>query len=172
MAAVHNPADTQLILAALATYADWKTQFPDEYKNSLYFERIEGTANYYEYITGLYMGYPEQIKNSDDLDIALALLASRDDVYVGYGLVRECYTVSGFACVLLDRLESDWKERLMEDPEATPIEMLYQHFINEPLPAPEQLTPAEIDAVAEEIQKLTVSRVLPRLFSLFYDILF
>jgi|GEM_PF-520846 len=172
LAAVNKPGDTQLILEALATYVDWKTQFPDEYKNSLYFERIEGTANYYEYVTGLYMGYPEQIKNSTDLDSALALLASRDDVYVGYGLVRECYTVSGFACVLLDRLESEWKERLMNDPVATPIEMLYQHFVNELLPAPIQLTQAEIDAVAEEIQKQSVSRVLPRLFSLFYDILF
>ena len=172
LAAVNHPGDTQLILEALATYVDWKTQFPDDYNNSIYFERIEGTANYYEYITGLYMGYPDQIKNNRDLDSALALLASREDVYVGYGLVRECYTVSGFACVLLDRLESDWKERLMDDPDATPIEMLYQHFINEPLPEPKQLAPSEIDAVAEEIQKQNVSRVLPRLFRLFYDYLF
>ncbi|MCL2050866.1 MAG: hypothetical protein FWG91_03905 [Lachnospiraceae bacterium] len=172
LAAVNNPGDKQLILEALATYADWKTQFPDDYHNSIYFERIEGTANYYEYVTGLYMGYPDQIKNSMDLDSALALLASREDIYVGYGLIRECYTVSGFACVLLDRLESDWKERLMDDPYATPIEMLYQHFINEPLPEPKQITQSEIDAVAEEIQKLNVSLVLPRLFRLFYDILF
>ena len=172
LAAVNNPGDTQLILEALATYVDWKTYFPDDYNNAIYFERFEGTANYYEYVTGLYMGYPNRIRNSTDLDGALALLASREDVYVGYGVVRESYTVSGFACVLLDRLESDWKERLMDDPAATPIEMLYQHFIDEPLPEPKQLTQSEIDAVAEEIEKQNVNLVLPRLFRFFYDLLF
>ena len=172
LAAVNNPGNTPLILDALATYVDWQTEFPDEYQDSVYFERIEGTANYYEYITGLYMGYPDQIKNSNDLDGALALLASRDDVYVGHGLVRECYTTSGFACVLLDRLESDWKERLMEDPEATPMEMLRQHFLNETLPSPRELSQSEIDAVGAEIQQQKANSVLPRVFKLIYDLLY
>ena len=172
LAAVNNPGNTPLILEALATYVDWQTTFPEDYQNSVYFERIEGTANYYEYITGLYMGYPEQIKNRDDLDGALALLASRTDVYVGHGVVRECYTTGGFACVLLDRLESDWQVRLMADPAATPLEMLRQHFLNETLPAPRQLSQAEIDAVAAEIQQQKETSALPRLFKIFYDLLF
>jgi hypothetical protein len=170
--AVSKPGDTQLILDALATYVDWKEQFPEEYKNSVYFDRIEGTANYYELVTGLYCGYPDQVKNSEDLERAIALLATRNDIYVRHGLVTECYTVGGFACVLLDRLESDWKERLMNDPYATPTEMLLQHFNNETLPVPRQLTQSEIDAVAEEIQKPDENRGMPLLFKALYDMLF
>jgi len=171
MKAVSEPGNTPLILEALSTYADWKAQFPDEYKNSTYFERIEGTAFYYEMITGLYAGYPNQV-NSGNLDKALALLAARDDVYVRYGLVMESYKVSGFACVLLDRLEENWKERLMGDSEATPIEMLYRRFKGETLPAPRQLTQAEIDAVAEEIKKPDINRGMPLVFQALYDMLF
>lgn len=169
--AVSEPGNTRLILEAVSTYADWKEQFPDDYKNSTYFERVEGTAHYYEMITGLYAGYPNQVNNGN-LDKALALLASRDDVYVRHGLVMESYIVSGFACVLLDRLEENWKERLMGDPEANPIEMLYQHFKNEALPAPRQLTQADIDAVAEEIKKPDINRGMPLLFKALYDMLF
>ena len=147
--AVNKPGDTALILDALATYQDWKTQFPDDYKNSLYADRWEGTAYYYELIASLYAGYPDQIKNKDDLTRALALLASRDDVYVDYGLVKEGYAVGGFACMLLDRLEEGWEKRLMNDPTATPIEMLSQHFKDKALPTPAQPTQAERDAIIE-----------------------
>jgi hypothetical protein len=73
---------------------------------------------------------------------------------------------------LLDRLESDWKERLMDDPEATPIEMLYLHFKDEVLPEPIQITQADIDNAADEIQKPSVNRGTPLLFQFLYDILF
>jgi len=170
--AVSEPGNTRLILDALATYTDWKEQFPDDYKNSIYFERIEGTAQYFELVTGLYCGYPNQIKNNDDFNRALALIATREDIYVGHGLINECYTVSGFSCVLLDRLESDWKERLMRDSEATPIEMLHQHFKDEDLPAPVQLAQEEIDAIADEIQKPVVNKGMPLFFKALYDMLF
>jgi hypothetical protein len=170
--AVSKPGDTQLILDALATYADWKEQFPEEYRNSVYFDRIEGTANYYELVTGLYCGYPDQVKNSVDLERALALLATRDDIYVRHGLIHECYIVGGFSCVLLDRVESGWKEQLMNDPDATPTEMLLQHFRNEILPAPRQLTKPEIDAVAEEIQESDEIKGMPLLFKFLYDNLY
>jgi hypothetical protein len=170
--AVSKPGDTQLILDALATYAEWKAQFPDEYQNALYFDRIEGPANYFELITGLYSGYPDQVKDSDDLSLALALLATRDDIYVRYGLVNECYTIGGFSCVLLDRLESGWKEELMNNPESTPTELLFRHFKDETLPAPRQLTQSEINAAAEEINKPAENRGMPLLFKLLYDILF
>jgi len=167
-----EPGNTQLILDALATYEDWKAQFPEDYKNSLYFARVEGTANYYELVTGLYCGYPDQIKDRDDLDRALALLATREDVYLRYGLVRECYTIDGFACVLLDRLEDGWKQQLTDDPAATPIEMLRRHFKDETLPAPKQLTQSEIDAIGEKIQNLDTSGRMPLFFRMLYDILF
>jgi len=171
MKAASEPGNTRLILEALSTYVDWKEQFPEEYKNSSYFERIEGTAFYYEMVTGLYSGYPDQV-NSNNLDKALALLATRNDVYIQHGLIKESYTVSSFACVLLDRLEENWKERLMGDSEATPIEMLSRHFKDETLPAPRQLTQADIDAVAEEIQKPDINRGMPLVFQAFYDMLF
>jgi len=172
--AVSNPGSTELILEALATYADWKALFPDDYENSVYFDRIEGTAYYYELVTGLYLGYPEQVKNRDDLDRALALLATRQDIYVWHGLIKESYIVGGFSGVLLDRLGIDWKEQLMREPDATPIEMLYRHFKDETLPPPVYLTQAEVYAVidAQALQESGGSSVLPRLFRFFYDILF
>ena len=168
--AVSEPNDTRLILDALATYEDWKVQFPEDYKNSYYFDRIEGAAYYYELVSGLYIGYPDQVKGKNDLDGALSLLATREDVYVKHGLASESYIVGGFSCVLLDRLEPDWQERLMNDPDATPIEMLLQHFKDEQLPAPKQLTKEEIGAVRWAIQE--PKDVKPRLFRFIYDILF
>ena len=170
--AVSEPGNTQLILDALATYADYKEQFPDDYKNSVNMDRIEGTAYYYELISCLYSAYPDQIKDSGDLDQALALLATREDIYVEHGLVIEGYPIGGFSCVLLDRLESDWKERLMNDPEMTPIEMLYRHFNGEALPEAKQLTQAEIDATAEDIQEIGEIAGPSLLFRFLYEILF
>ena len=151
--AVSEPGDTPLILEALATYEEWKTQFPEDYGNALYFDRYEGTAFYYELVSSLYSAYPAQVKSRNDADRALAQLAAQEDayVYLHLGVAAEGYTVGGFACVLLDRLESDWKERIMNDPEVTPIEMLYRHFSGETLPEPKQLTQAEIGLVEEKI---------------------
>ena len=170
--AVSEPGNTQLVLDALATYEDYKTQFPEDYKNSVFTDRIEGTAYYYELISCLYSSYPEQIKNKSDLERALALLATREDIYVDYGLVVEGYHIGGFSCVLLDRFKNDWKERIKSDPEATPIEMLYQHFNEETLPAPKQLTQTEIDAVGAEIQKKSEGAGSFLLFRFLYEILF
>jgi hypothetical protein len=170
--AVSEPGDTRLILDALATYADYKAKFPGDYKNSLYFDRIEGTAYYYELISGLYSGYPDQVRSKDDLGRALTLLATREDIYVWHGLVAEGYIIGGFSSVLLDRLEVDWKERLMSDPEATPLEILYQHFKNESLPLPQRLTQAVIDAADDKIQNSNKNRIISKLFRLLYDILF
>ena len=153
MRVVSEPGNTKLILEALATYESWKTQFPEDNKNALYFDRIEGTAFYYELISSLYSAYPDQVKSKSDIDHALAQLAGQEDasVYHRLGVATEGYTVGGIACILLDRLENDWKERIMNDPVATPIEMLSQHFSGHPLPEPQPLTEADIDLVAERI---------------------
>jgi len=170
--AASRPGDTGLILDALATYASWKEQFPDDYKNSIYFDRVEGTANYYELITGLYSAYPDQIKNLDDVSRALALLATREDVYINHGLIGECYIVGAFSCVLLDRLQSGWKEQLMNDPDATPVEMLLQYFRDETLPEPRQLSQAEIDTVAVKLHQPAENRGMPLVLKFLYDVLF
>jgi len=149
--AVSNPGDTDAILAALATYQDWKTRFPSDFEESVLADRYEGTAHYFEIVACLLASYSDQVKDLRDVDAAVALLATREDVYAGHGLVVEGYSVGGFSAFLLDRLEADWKQRLMADPSATPIEMLFQHFKDHKLPDPVQLSQAETDAIIQEI---------------------
>ncbi|MDR1578885.1 MAG: hypothetical protein LBS35_00890 [Synergistaceae bacterium] len=76
-------------------------------------------------------------------------------------IVTEGYHIGGFACVLLDRFENDWQERLMADAETTPIEMLSRRFAGANLPAPRQ--PAD-----EEIKESGASG----LFKMLYNLLF
>lgn len=169
-----EPGNTALILDALATYEDWKVQFPEDYKAAKEYDRMEGTAQYYEIVSSLYAAYPDQV-NSENIDDAIALLATRPDIYVLHGVSSEAYMVGGFAGFLLDRLEDDWKERLMADPQATPIEMLSQHFENETLPPAHQLTQSEIDEVGEAINAARAGHEndgLPRAFQMLYDILY
>jgi len=170
--AVRDPGNTTLILDALATYQEWKRQFPDDYANSVNTDRIEGTAYYYEIVSSLYIGYPDQIRKQEDVDRAFTLLATREDAYSGYGLTREGYTVGGFSSVLLDRCDPDWKQQLMKDPDATPIEMLYQHFAHETLPEPVHLNGSQIDEYTEKIQASTRIEAMPGVFAMLYDWLF
>jgi hypothetical protein len=172
LAAVANPEDPSFILDALATYEDYKTQFPDDYENSLYSDRIEGAAFYYELIACLYASYPEQVKDKESLNRALSLLATRDDIYVASGLVVEGYHVGGFAAVLLDRFENDWQTRLMANAEMTPIEMLSQRFSDAVLPAPRQVTAEEISAVEAEINQVSEQSGAVNLFKMLYNLLF
>jgi hypothetical protein len=172
LAAVANPKDESKVLDALATYEDYKTQFPDDYKNAVYPDRIEGTAFYYELLACLYAAYPEQIADRESLDRALALLATRDDIYIEYGLVTEGYHVGGFASVLLDRFADDWQTRLMADAEATPIEMLSQHFAGAVLPAPQQVTDEDIRATEAAIAQKSEASGSVYLFKMLYNILF
>jgi len=164
--------DKQLILDALATYVDWKEKYPKEYEDSLYFDRIEGTAFYFELVSCLYAAYPEQIKDSEDVDKALSLLASREEIYLNYGLVAESYTVGGFACVLLDRYDNNWKETIIDNPEMTPMELLLQNFENEKLPMVIEVTAVEIKAVENAINSPKANRGYPLFFRVLYEILY
>jgi hypothetical protein len=171
--AVSGRGETGLVLDALATYEDYKARFPEDYRNSAYTDRSEGTAYYYELVASLYAAYPGQVEDGDGLYQALALLAEREDIYVEYGLVTEGYHIGGFACVLLDMLEPGWKERLMAEADLTPIEMLSQHYKGQALPEARQLAQAEIDAVGDGIKKESEGSGGPTLFFAFlYDILF
>jgi hypothetical protein len=133
---------------------------------------MEGTAYYYELISCLYASYPEKINDRESLNRALALLATREDIYVVAGLVTEGYHIGGFACVLLDRFEDDWQERLTADAEMTPIEMLSRRFADASLPAPRQPTAEEISAVEDEINQESKQSGTPNLFKMLYDLLF
>jgi hypothetical protein len=78
--AIVGQGDKQLILEALATYEDYKVQFPEDYRNSIFTDRDEGTAYYYELIASLYSAYPNPVKDTDSLYRALSLLATREDI--------------------------------------------------------------------------------------------
>jgi hypothetical protein len=170
--AINGQADWQLILDAVATYEDYKVQFPDDYNYSVFTDRDEGTAYYYELVSSLYAAYPAQINSSEDLYRALALLATREDIYVDTGLVAEGYNVGGFACILMDMLGYDWKEQLMNDADATPIEMLAESVRGETLPPAAQLTQEEIGAVSERIRKMEEGGGPSFLFKYLYELLF
>ena len=172
LAAVANPADTSLATDALSTYEDYKARFPDDYSASLYFDRIEGTAYYYELISCLYASYPGKIDDRESLNRALALLATREDIYVTTGLVAEGYHVGGLACVLLDRFEDGWQERLVSDAGLTPIEMLSRHFAGVSLPEPRQPGDEEISVVKAKIDEESKANGCTGLFKMLYDLLF
>lgn len=145
----------QHILNALATYEDYKVQFPDDYEASLCFDKEEGSACYFEIEACLYAAYPDKIKNEDDLQRAWSLLAARSE-YIDYGLIAEGYTLGAFACELLDRLgtegEEVWKYELMADPDATPMTLLSKRFVGAALPDPLELSASDIDKIAEDIR--------------------
>jgi hypothetical protein len=170
--AISGQGEKQLILEAIATYEDYKTQFPGDYNNSIFTDRDEGTAYYYELVSSLYSAYPAQVKTQADLFRSLALLAGREDIYVDCGLVAEGYNVGGFACVLMDMLHYDWKEQLMSDSNATPIEMLAELFSDEALPAPVQLAQADIDETAERIRVMSEDAGPSLLFRALYEALY
>lgn len=170
--AINANADKQLILEALSTYEDYKTQFPVDYKNSIPTDRSEGTAYYFELITSLYSAYPQQIKTEDDLYRALALLSTREDIYVDYGLVAEGYNIGGFACILMDMQGLNWKESLVNNAEATPIQMLADYFEGEQLPPAAEITQKEIDETAAKIQQAGEDAGPYLLFRSLYEMLF
>ena len=153
MAAVSKMGDKKPVLDALATFADYKKQFPDDYANALYWDRIEGTANYIEYLTSIYSYFPDQINGKKDALRALAQLGTVESYRLRpCGVIDEAYELGAFTGILLDMLGIDWKTQLMNDPVLTPMEILYRNFKNETLPEPKQPTQTEIDEVYAKLR--------------------
>jgi len=153
MRAVAEPGSTGLILDALATFEDYKIQNADDYQSALYYDRIEGTAQYFEVVSSLYIFYPEPIKDTKDLERAFAHLATHEDSYIKLGVISESYSIGLFACMLLDGLVGDWKERIMRESYITPLEILSSYYENEILPEPKQPTEDEIESVTEDVRE-------------------
>ena len=153
MQAVAEPASPALILAALATYEDYKVKNADDHALTSYWERIEGTALYYEVASSLYIFYPEQVNDKDDLARAFASLAKHEDDYAAVGLVSEAYVLGAFTGALLDRLDPGWKVRIEQDPLLTPLELLLSHFEGHTLPEARELTAEELERVTTDIQE-------------------
>ena len=153
MAAVSSMGDKKLVLDALATYADYKENLNEDYVNALYWDRIEGTANYAEYLASVYSYFPGQIKGKEDAYRALAQLGTLESYRLRpCGVIDEAYEIGAFTGILLDMLGIDWKTQLMDDPMLTPMEILYQNFKGETLPKPEQPTQSQIDEVYVKIR--------------------
>ena len=153
MQAVAEPDKPALVLDALATYEDYKIQNADDYNLTFYFDQIEGTAKYFEVISSLFIFYPDQVRNKEDLERAFAYLAQHEDDYIAIGVVSEAYYIGIFTGALLDRLGISWKERIIQTPLLTPLEILAGHYKDEKLPEPKQLTQEEIERVTEDIRE-------------------
>ena len=153
LAAVYYRGEKKAVLAALATYKDYKTRFPDDYNNSIYWERIEGTANYVEYVSSIYIYYPSQIKSKEDVDSALSQLANQDAFRLTCGVVDEAHEIGAFTGILLDQLGIDWKTQLINDPMLTPLEILSLNYKGKFLPKAKQPTQTEIDGAVSKIKQ-------------------
>jgi len=171
MDAAANPGQPDKILEALAMYQYWKETYPEDFQNAIIFDRVEGTAYYFEIITCLLSAYHEQIQTHEDVQHALTLLATRPEIYIGHGLDMEGYTVGAFAGFLLDRLGVDWKQTLMDTADATPMSLLYEHFNGTALPEPYKITQEDIDYVVARIDTKDPNDAsgLPMLFKMLYE---
>lgn len=173
MAAVAG-RDENFVKDALATWLDYKEKFPEDQGSAVYFDRVEGTAHYFEIKTCLYASYPEQIKTEEDFQEAMALYASHPEFEKGTGTVTEGYTIGAMSCVLLDRYGvENWKERLMADGSLTPLDILAEAYTE--LPAAQEVTQADRDDVTAQIADFNENnpkRAKSRIFTMLYQILY
>lgn len=169
-------------LAALSTYKTYQEKNQDDYKESVMGDRLEGTAYYYELISSLYAGYPEQIKNQKDVYQGLGVLMSEDNpAYRNTGLTAEGYSVGGFAGILLDEIAieknedpNQWKKTIEENANESPISLLEKEYQNKELPK-QTTIPSEKDYnkwVSENEEISPESSKTTRIFDVLYGILF
>jgi hypothetical protein len=120
---------------ALRLYQTYKDTFPEEYERVQYFERIEGSASYYEIVSCLQVSYPDTINSTNYTD-AVALWTTNRQPQNSVGASHEAYELGAVAGVLLDIYSDDakdWKEKLENDPESTPMGLLETVFTEEEL---------------------------------------
>lgn len=163
------------VLNALALYKKYKTDHNQDYENGKYFDRTEGTAQYFEFVSSLYSAYPKQVNSEQSLEKALTLLASQTDPYQDVGLVKSGYLIGGWTCVLLDKIQPDknaWKEQMMNNPDLTPLDLLEQIYGNSQLPEAAEATAEIKQKVEAEIQKEQDKKVAPGIFRMLYQLLF
>lgn len=164
------------IKAIVSSYRYYQKNFPEDYKNSLFMDRIEGSAYYFEMITSLYSAYPNQIKTEHNLYEGLKLIAQNTNPFEGIGLGIEGYWLSGWTGVLLDQYEgdqkNDWKLQLMNNPNSTPLEILSNKFNGIDLPTPQRVTEKDKLKIQSWIKQREETSNLPALFQFMYQIIF
>jgi hypothetical protein len=159
---------------ALRLYQTYKATFPEEYERVQYFERIEGSASYYEVVSCLQVSYPETINSTNYTD-AVALWTTNRQAQDSVGASHEAYELGAVAGVLLDLYyddANDWKEKLENDPTVTPMGLLETLFTEEEL---QQVDVPEIsqeytDKLIESINK--GRNVRNNLLSFLYHVFF
>lgn len=130
---------------AVKLHQEYKTTFVKEYERVRYFERIEGTASYYEVVASLQVSYPETIHETNYAK-AVALWSTHRRPEEVLGASHEAYELGILAGVLLD-LKSDpseWKEKIERDPETTPMDLI------EGLYTKEELDEVDVPEISEE----------------------
>lgn len=166
-----------LLLQLLANYEQYKNKNKTDFVSAKYFDRIEGTAHYYEVVSSLYSAYPDQIYSSATLRNGLKTFAksSNPKPYDAPGLDNESYVIGVWTGFLLDELQEDnskWKIEIMKNPELTPMEILNTMYSNNSLPAPVPPTKAMEDEVRSSIEKARNKKVAPGIFRMLYQLIF
>lgn len=151
----------------------YKTTFADEYERVRYFERIEGTASYYEVIASLQVSYPESINRTNYTEAAGLWAANRrpEDVL---GASHEAYELGALAGVLLDRTmdPNTWKGIIETDPMATPMDLIEGLYTQDEL---DQVAIPEINEEFTDSLVQSINRepgVTSNLISFLYHLLF
>ncbi len=130
------------ILAALRTYQTYQEKCPEDFEKSVLFDRLEGTAFYYELVSSLYAGYPDQIKTKNDLYKGLRIILANDNpAYRTTGLTSEGYKIGGYAGLILDTImiedgedPNSWKKEIEMDSKLTPLALLEKRYSDKKLP--------------------------------------
>lgn len=176
VSAIDNETRDTLTRQVLTIYEGYKKNFAEDYKSSIYFDRIEGTAHYYELLSSLYAAYPEQVYSAETLDQALTVLARNIDRYQSLGLVSSGYQIGAWVCILLDKWNSDnpdkWKDEIIKNGNTTPLSILAEGFGDFELATVEKIDNKEREKIIDKLEKEKNYDPKPRIFQFFYQLIF
>lgn len=166
-----------LILQLLSNYQHYKETYPEDYKAAKYFDRIEGTAHYYEMISSLYSAYPQQVHSTETLQNALKTFAQNNGIkpYEAPGVDNESYVLGAWTGFLLNEIQEDnsqWKNEIMQHPDLTPLDILAEIYEDQPLPSPTEPTKATEENVKAAIQEINDKKTAPGIFRMLYQLVF
>ncbi len=166
-----------IILQVLSNYRHYKNSYPDDFNAATYFDRIEGTAHYYEMISSLYSAYPAQIYSTETLKNALRILARSNNPkpYEEPGIDNESYIIGAWTGFLLDELQDDnfvWKKEIMQNADLTPLDILDRIYEGRTLPPPLKPTKELEEKVKISIQAMKDKKVAPGIFRMLYQLVF
>lgn len=176
--AVENFSEREsMILQIISNYEYYKKTYPEDFRAAKYFDRIEGTAHYFEIISSLYSAYPDQINSEDSLKKALRLLAQSKAAkpYDDPGVDSESYVIGAWTGFLLDDIQQDsaeWKKEIMENPETTPLDILAEYYQEKMLPKPIIPSPEMEEKVKKAIEEKENKKVAPAIFRMLYQLIF